>query len=424
MRGALMLGALTVVLLRAAAADTDALSGKRLYADVERYASFGLHRIGSEADRRTAAWISKELEAAGFETRFQSFPVGKQYFLSSASIRIGHASVPVLPLWWPPQDKPAVKLKASIAADTETNAAGKIVWIRMPFDGGAYLTETQRNSIHAAALRSPVAIVAVIDAGSEEEYAYNVAQSDPPWSLPVIVVGSKHSARLQEAQQSGLPVEIVVDGRYESSLTGRNVVARLDRRASSTIVVSTPTTGWFTCACERGAGVAVFLALARAAAASDAKVNYVFVATAGHEIGHGGMQAFLQADRPTPSQTRAWIHLGASIACYEWRKSGTRWVATNELESRRFLLYSAPMTAAASTAFSAVQAKRVRIEKQAPPGELRDVHAAGYESFLGMAGSHRFFHSPSDTPGTTGPEALAPVASAFAKTLELVAREK
>ncbi|MGH8186815.1 MAG: hypothetical protein ACREUC_09650, partial [Steroidobacteraceae bacterium] len=66
-------------------------------------------------------------------------------------------------------------------------------------------------------------------------------------------------------------------------------------------------------------------------------------------------------------------------------------------------------------------ANHVQIDKQAPPGELRDVHAAGYERFLGMAGSHRFFHSPSDTPKTTGREALEPVAVAFAKALELVA---
>jgi len=317
-----------------------------------------------------------------------------------------------------------VKLKASIAADTETNAAGKIAWIRMPFDGGAYLSDAQRNSIRAAASRSPAAIVAVIDVPSEEEYAYNVAQSDAPWPVPVVVVGSKHSAKLQAAQQSGTPVELVVDGRYESNLTGRNVVARLDRGASGTIVVSTPTTGWFTCACERGAGVAVFLALARTVAASDAKMNYVFVATGGHEIGHGGMQAFMQGDRPRPSQTRAWIHLGASLACYEWRKSGSRWVATNALEPRRFLFYSAPLAAAASAAFTDIEAQRVQVEKQAPPGELRDVHAAGYESFLGMAGSHRFFHNPSDTPQTTGGEALEPLAAAFAKALESVAQEQ
>jgi hypothetical protein len=408
MRGARLLGTLAAIALGASAANADTVSGKRLYADVERYASFGLHRFGSEADRRTTEWIAKELASAGFETRFQSFSVGKQYFLSSASLRVGNVTVPVLPLWWPPAGKPAVKLSAAIAAETAPNAVGKIVWIRMPFDSGAYLSDAQRNAIRAAAARSPIAIVALIDAPSEEEYAYNVAQSDAPWPVPVVVVGSKHAAALQAAQQSGQPVEIVVDGHYESNVTGRNVVGRLNRGASSTVVVSTPTTGWFTCACERGPGIAVFLALARVAAASDAKVNYVFVATAGHEIGHGGMEAFMHAEVPKPSQTRAWIHLGASLACHD--------------EPRRFLFYSARAADAASASFASIDVKRLQIGQQAPPGELREVHAAGYTTYLGMAGTHRFFHSPGDTPRTTGSKALEPIAAAFARALALLAQ--
>lgn len=422
MRSALLLSIGLAAASAAGATSAQAVSGKRLYADVERYASFGLHRLGTEADRRTTEWLANELASAGFDTRFQSFSVGKQYFLSSAALRIGAATVPALPLWWPSENKPAVRLSAAIAADTAANAAGKIVWIRMPFDGGAYLSDAQRSSLRAAASRSPIAIVALIDAPSEEEYAYNVAQSDAPWPVPVVVVGSQHSAALQAAQQSGRPVEIVVDGRYESNVTGRNVVGRLNRGASSTVVVSTPTTGWFTCACERGSGVAVFLALARAAAASDAKVNYVFVATAGHEIGHGGMEAFLQAQRPKPSQTRAWIHLGASLACYEWRKSGSHWTATGALEPRRFLVFSAPAAAAVSAAFAGIDVRRLQVEQQAPPGELREVHAAGYATYLGMAGTHRFFHSPGDTPRTTGSDALEPIAAAFARALALLAQ--
>lgn len=46
-------------------------------------------------------------------------------------------------------------------------------------------------------------------------------------------------------------------------------------------------------------------------------------------------------------------------------------------------------------------------------GELRDVHAAGYPNFLGLAGRHRFFHTPVDDVASTGPDILEPVARAF-----------
>jgi hypothetical protein len=54
-------------------------------------------------------------------------------------------------------------------------------------------------------------------------------------------------------------------------------------------------------------------------------------------------------------------------------------------------------------------------------GELRDVQAAGYPNFLGMAGLHRFFHTPADDLRTTSPEILEPVARAFADAVRKAA---
>jgi hypothetical protein len=75
---------------------------------------------------------------------------------------------------------------------------------------------------------------------------------------------------------------------------GATSSAASNGKAARTIVVSTPTTGWFTCTCERGSGIAVYLALARTVASTTADLNFVFVATAGHEVGHGGMTDFMQ----------------------------------------------------------------------------------------------------------------------------------
>jgi hypothetical protein len=54
-------------------------------------------------------------------------------------------------------------------------------------------------------------------------------------------------------------------------------------------------------------------------------------------------------------------------------------------------------------------------------GELRDVRGAGYRNFLGMAGLHRFFHTPADDLRTTGPEILEPVARGFADAVRKAA---
>jgi hypothetical protein len=58
---------------------------------------------------------------------------------------------------------------------------------------------------------------------------------------------------------------------------------------------------------------------------------------------------------------------------------------------------------------------------KAAVGELRDVHAAGYPNFFGMAGLHGLFHTPADNATGTSPDILAPVAEAFAAALRDIA---
>jgi hypothetical protein len=60
-------------------------------------------------------------------------------------------------------------------------------------------------------------------------------------------------------------------GRYEQNVAGRNVVARRGAGTGPAIVVSTPMTGWYVC--ERGPGIANFLALARTIAAEKLRCD-------------------------------------------------------------------------------------------------------------------------------------------------------
>jgi hypothetical protein len=178
--------------------------------------------------------------------------------------------------------------------------------------------------------------------------------------------------------------------------------------------VSTPMTGWYGCVCERGPGIANFLALARTVAAEKLPGNFVFVATASHEIGHGGMELFLKQGAPPPQDTLVWVHFGASNACYAWTAAPQGFAREDRVDDAlRFMVLSPSAGPLAGETFAAIKATRLVAEKQAV-GELRDVHAAGYRNFLGMAGLHRFFHTPADDLRTTSPEILEPVARAFA----------
>jgi hypothetical protein len=400
-------------------APADFLGGASLYADVARYASFGLHRFGSPGDRATADWIGAELKAAGFGVEFLPVVLDRQYVVDHARVLAGGAEIAATPLWWPPQDKASFRLTAPLVRDGD--AAGKILMLDLPYDRAAYLGPAHRTAIGEAAARRPAAILLTIDNPGDERFAYNVTQEDEPWPVPVMVVARRDAPAFERALRAGENVTFDVAGRYERHVAGRNVVARLGSGSGPTVVVSTPMTGWYGCVCERGPGIANFLALARMVAAEKLANNYVFVATAGHEIGHGGMELFLKQGAPPPKDTLAWVHLGASNACYAWTKGPDGFASDRKVDaSLRFMVLSPSALPLAAETFGAVEAQKLVAEKQAI-GELRDVQAAGYRHFLGLAGLHRFFHTPADDLKTTGPEILEPVARAFADAVRKIA---
>jgi hypothetical protein len=416
MRGwRVLIGMVVISVLGQAAMAQEFLSGARLYNDVARYASFGSHRFGSPGDRATTDWVAGELQAAGLSVAFQPVMLGRQYFVDRATAEVDGTTVEATPFWWPPEDKSSFRLTAPVMREGEV--AGKILWIELPYDRGAYLGPAHRAAIAQAAARGPKAILLVIGNPGDDRFAYNVTQEDAPWPVPVMVVAGKARGAFERAMASGAPVTLDVVGRYERNVAGRNVVARFGSGTGPAVVVSTPMTGWYDCVCERGPGIANFLALARIVVAEKLPGNFVFVATAGHEIGHGGMELFLKQGAPPPQDTLVWVHLGASNACYAWTEGPQGFTREDRVDDAlRFLVLSPSAVSLVGETFAAIKATRLVAEKQAV-GELRDVHAAGYRNFFGMAGLHRFFHTPADDLRTTGPEILEPVARAFADAL-------
>ena len=414
-----LIGMVMALAFERAAAAEDFLAGANLYNDVARYASFGSHRFGSPGDRATADWIAGELQAAGFGVEFQPVILGRQYFVDRASVELDGATIEATPFWWPPEDKSSFRLTAPVVRDGE--AAGKIVWIELPYDRSAYLGPAHRAAIAQAAARGPAAILLVIGNPGDDRFAYNVTQEDAPWPVPVMVVAGKDRGLLERAVASGAAVTLDAAGHYERNVAGRNVVGRIGARKGPVIVVSAPMTGWYSCVCERGPGIANFLALARTVAAEKLPGNFIFIATAGHEIGHGGMELFLKQGAPSPQDTLAWVHFGASNACYAWSAGPRGFTREDRVDDAlRFMVLSPSAVPLVAESFAAIKATRLVADKQAV-GELRDVQAAGYRNFLGMAGLHRFFHTPADDISTTGPEILEPVARAFADAVQKIA---
>ena len=397
----------------------DPLSGKALYDDVLRYDGFGPHRYGSAGAAQAFDWIAGELARAGLAVSSQSFTMDRQYDFEAGSLSVDGQTVAVMPHWWIPEPLASFSLSAPIAAAGD--ASGRFVGVSLPFDRAAYLTQAHRAALDEAFARRPAAVLLTIDHPSGEIYTYNVDQEGKSWPVPVILVAARDKALLDGAQQAGRPVAVDIKGRYRREVAGRNVIGRLDRglnrsAGGRSIAVSTPVTSWFTSTCERAPGIAGFLAMARLAN-TLADADLVFVATAGHEIGHGGMAQFIRSQAPPPASTLAWAHFGASLACHEWRRDGERWVAGSAVDARlRVIARSQSMDDLVRRHFRGIVGASL-VGDKAAVGELRDVHAAGYPNFFGMAGLHGLFHTPADSAAGTNPESLEPIARAFAGAL-------
>jgi len=256
----------------------------------------------------------------------------------------------------------------------------------------------------------------VTEGPTGEIIALNSRADGEPYPLPIMLVAGRDEPALVEAAATGSRVSFSLDGRNEAAATAKNVVGRLDR-GKELIVVSTPQSGWFRCAGERGPGIALFLGLARWARRRRSPTSFLFVSTSGHEFGGLGMQSFQRDIAPPPERVICWLHLGAGISTWMWEQSTTGMRKLRQVDSNRFLMCTTDLVPLLTDTFSALPGLTPVTGRAV--GEFEIMLRRGYRVF-GIASAHAFHHTPADSPETTSPELLEPVATALARTLERI----
>lgn len=364
------------------------MTGEFLFNDVKAYSALGEHRTASKVDRDTSAWLAKQLEAFGFTSKLIPFHV-RQFQFDSAHLSANGSSIPCFPLWFP-RSTGAVPLRAAIARGA---VKGCVAIARLP-KGGA-ITPAHIAVIKPLIDAGAAAIIGVTPSDSGELVALNSTANAEPWPVPIVLVGPAEEMNLRGAAE----VAILIQGRDDPRAEAFETIGEIGA-GKKHIVISTPSSGWFHCAGERGPGIAMWLALARWSSHRESNVRYTFVASSGHEIGEQGMHGFLAGSAPRPVEVDVWLHLGASIAA----RGTTRRLMTNRREWMPVLTRN----------FSPSGLDPELTD--APVGELAQLAKLGYRCF-GIAGGHTLFHSPGDLPGTTSAAMLEPVGQALLRTI-------
>jgi hypothetical protein len=390
------------------------ISGESLYRDLIAYYNLGDHRTASAGDQRTSDWLASELRKAGMKPVFQSFGL-RQFFLRKSTLVVDGKPVASFPLWPPLSTGPDPISAPLVEYHTARSLAGAIALISFPFDPRASVFKGSGHEelIQAATKLGARAIIGMTQGPTGEIIALNVPEDARTWPVPVLLAPARSEPLLRAAAARRATASFFVDGNEEAHAIARNVIGRLGR-GSKVVVVSTPQSGWFRCAGERGPGIALWLGLARWVRRNSSGLSYLFVSTSGHELGGLGIKAFLNDEAPPPKSVLAWLHLGAGIATYRWQQSDKGMIRAHEVDSNRALMCSPSLGPTLSPIFADLPGLKPASSQAV--GDYRDIAKAGYRT-MAIAAGHTFHHTPADSPEVTSPELLEPVATALVNTL-------
>ncbi len=362
-----------------------------LYALVESYSELGEHRTGTDVDAATVAWFAGELEHRGGQVEAHDYTFDR--YAASWSVTAGGETLDALPLFYE-------------GAGSLTGATPTIGSI----DAFAAMMGRLDHEAFVETARKDGTGVAVLATTGTLEGALAVPNRAPkkPHEIPVLLVEGAAKQRIIEDT-----ISVDIDAHIEQGRSA-NVVARFGS-GDAPLIIATPLSGWFSCAGERGTGIAVTLEIAKRLADS---IPVLVVGTTGHELVDLGLQRLLGSQTFTP---RAVLHVGACIAAMD---------APGILSTRRRCTASvgSESNQALTSVLDAIDVvpKSVPRKESADPshwmGEAQEWCTLGMP-LVSVTGYYPFFHTPKDLPSAaTTPGLLTRTADALTEAAALLSK--
>lgn len=409
-RQTLALG-LTATVTGSAAAAARGVNGRTaLIDDARHYAALGPHRTGSPGNLRTLDWIDSRLSAIGFAVarqpvRYPDHDI-RQALVQSGDVTIaGIAQHPVCPT-----GPDGLSLPLVLADDQAgpIDVKGRIAVIRLPHARHSSIMEGRTaRPIRAAIDAGAAGLVLVTRGPSAEALALNAPVDHPVATVPALVVAPRDATPLIAAAARGAVGRLLVDA-VPAIASSANLVARRPGRGR-TIVVTTPLSGWFACAGERGSGVAAFLRIATTLAERYPDADLLFGGLVGHEREYVGGDLFVAERAPPPDAVRLWVHIGAGFAARDWHEvSDTQLMPLPSTDAQRYLLAPAAWIDTLRPSVRGLPGFEspypATVENGA--GEARHIMERGYMRMITTIGAHRLHHSRKDDAAAIDPAGL------------------
>jgi hypothetical protein len=368
------------------------MTPEHLFGFIEQFCAFGVHRTGWEPDQRVTEWLIESLVKQGVSASSHAFEF-PCVETKAAYVEVDGHQLEGTPLYDGAPTGPEGISGRLVSPDDDWSWPSLLV-----LDDARRLPQILESAPEGLA-----GVILVTGDADGDIVLRNAERIDAPFALPVIQVARKDAAPLLEPE--GKTARIVIDFKRQTS-TATNVIGRLESRAAKgLVVVMTPKSGWFTCASERGGGIAITLSLAAyLAGLQERQKNVLFLFTSGHEINQYGLACLLRDNPGLRDEAEAWVHLGASIGS----SRQTWW----RLYSRDDELRAQFTDSLSREGFDDIPWAD---KDDRPIGESRHVFDKRFVSTIGM---HEYFHSPNDIPSlAVDANRVASFGRAFARLL-------
>lgn len=374
---------------RAAVSEREA----RILALIQAYENQGFHRTATSVDNASGEWLFDEVKRAGLTPTREAFPIDRVDPIA-ATLTAGDRTIEGLPLF--------------DGGFTDARGIGGRL-SPLSGDGAIGLVEAAPNTAGAGALGAArranrfQALVCVTRGGRPGLCPNNADAFLAPFGPPVLQVSSEDADWLSTLSADGSTVHVVV-AAARTKADAFNVTARIAGADASLppLVIMTPRSGWYSCASERGGGIACWLELMRTLRVPRPRRDILFVASSGHELGHLGINAFVARRRGIVPTSAGWMHFGANVgAATDPRNT----IQTSDDEFER-LLEEAMRTAGLRV--------DVRVPRgTAPAGEAEVIHSE-HGRYVSAIGRSALFHNRADRgPGAIDIATIAAFCDAF-----------
>ncbi|HUQ89489.1 MAG TPA: hypothetical protein VM096_18140 [Vicinamibacterales bacterium] len=370
---------------------------RRVQKIIQAYSDQGFHRTGTSVDEASAKWLRDQVRQLGLDASLEGFSINRVDPVTAAIVAEGRRidGEVLFDAAFTEQQGVSGRL-----GSLESDAPIGVTDVVPNASGAGALGAARKQNRHAA-------IICVTRGGRAGLCPSNADAFLQPFGPPILQLSDEHATWLLDQARRGAHATVFAYVK-RTPATAFNVTTTVTGRDRSLppLVVMTPRSGWYHCASERGGGIACWLELIRDLRESKPLRDVVFVASSGHELGHLGINAFVDRRAGIVSRSIAWMHFGANIGAAD------AVAATPATNPATVMPPSASLPQARGNTIQSSDDGMQRVLEAAmashnlsvgmrmphdrvPGGEAELIHRGGGR-YVSVIGSNLLFHNPAD----------------------------